>query len=377
MQMKCLGLLIPIFAVQIVAAQLTIRIVKIPANSPLSAEIYCAASCNGWQPNNKAYLFKAVSATEWLLTLPPSNSSISFKCTLGSWATAETDASGNDIPNRNWQWKDKPDTLTISIAGWKMGEKSSAAANVMIMDTAFEMPQLHRKRRIWVYLPPDYATSRKRYPVMYMQDGQNLFDQKTAFSGEWQIDETLNTFSKKGNPVAIIVGIDNGGSKRLQEYAPWMHPTYGGGEGEAYIDFVAFTLKPYIDQHFRTLSSPKNTALAGSSMGGLIATYGALQYPNIFGRAAVLSPSFWFGKDSLLLFINNLNNKTLQQTKIAMVAGEKESASMVTDMQEVQQLLLKKGLKTNQLQLKVDANGQHNESYWRSVFGELYTWLMR
>lgn len=153
------------------------------------------------------------------------------------------------------------------------------------------MPQLDRNRKIWLYLPPDYSTSTKNYPVLYMQDGQNLFDNATSFAGEWQVDETLNSLFAGGDYGAIVVGIENGGGERLNEYSPWNNPSYGGGLGDQYVAFLANTLKPYIDANYRTRPEPQFNALIGSSMGALISTYGATEFPNIFRKVGSLSPA--------------------------------------------------------------------------------------
>ncbi len=159
---------------------------------------------------------------------------------------------------------------------------------------SFIIPQLNRERRIWMYLPPDYEVSNEAYPVVYMHDAQNLFDETTSYSGEWSVDETLDRLFKDKNLKLIVVGIDNGGEKRLDEYSPWKNEKYGGGEGDAYLDFVVNTLKPYIDNNFNTLKDKTNTAIIGSSMGGLISHYAALKYPEVFGKIGVYSPAFWF-----------------------------------------------------------------------------------
>src|SRR5205085_11725242 len=129
-----------------------------------------------------------------------------------------------------------PQIFNLTVLSWEdisgSGPSSTAAANVQVLNTSFFMPQLNRSRKIWLYLPPDYYTTSKTYPVLYMEDGQNLFDNATSFSGEWQIDETLNTLHSQGNYGAIVVGIDNGGGERLNEYSPWVNATYGGGQGD-------------------------------------------------------------------------------------------------------------------------------------------------
>ena len=169
------------------------------------------------------------------------------------------------------------------------------------MDSAFFIPQLNRYRRIWIYLPADYATSQKHYPVLYMHDGQNLFDEATtAYGNEWGVDEILDSLTAKGKPGCIVVGIDNGGAARMSEYNPYEFTWRGGSttekflpQGNQYCSFLATTLKPFIDKKFRTLPAKENTLIAGSSMGGLISYYAALNYPQVFGKAGVFSPAFW------------------------------------------------------------------------------------
>ena len=142
-------------------------------------------------------------------------------------------------------------------------------------------------------MPLDYYTAHKHYPVLYMHDNQNIFDEATAYSRtEWQVDETLNQLHTEGKPSAIIVGINNG-DRRSEEYSPWEHRSIGKPEGKKYAQFVAETLKPYIDSSFRTKPEAKHTGVMGSSMGGLISMYIGLEYPTVFGRVGVFSPSFW------------------------------------------------------------------------------------
>src|SRR5215212_12069243 len=113
-------------------------------------------------------------------------------------------------------------------------------------------PELGNQRDILVYLPPAYDFSQQRYPVIYMHDGQNLFDEATSYNGEWQVDETMEALSQAGYP-AIVVGIPNLGARRIEEYNPFPDPQHGVGQGQAYLAFVVETLKPLIDQEFRTL----------------------------------------------------------------------------------------------------------------------------
>ncbi|NCF68037.1 MAG: alpha/beta hydrolase [Chloroflexi bacterium] len=166
-------------------------------------------------------------------------------------------------------------------------------------------PQLHNGRDIIVYLPPSYNHGSKRYPVLYMHDGQNLFDHETSFAGEWCVDDTLEELAASEGLEAIVVGISNTGPDRLNEYSPFVDPTYGGGHGNQYIAFIANTLKPLVDKHFRTHPQRRKTGIMGSSLGGLISLYAFFRREDIFGFAGVMSPSLWFAKGAIYGYIEN------------------------------------------------------------------------
>lgn len=163
-------------------------------------------------------------------------------------------------------------------------------------------PQLDNQRDILVYLPPEYETSAARYPVIYMHDGQNLFDQATAHDHEWQVDETMQALSGAGYP-AVVVGIPNMDGERIDEYTPFADQRHGGGKGEAYLAFIVETLKPLIDEQFRTLSDRVHTGIVGSSLGGLISLYALFSRPDVFGFAGALSPSLWFAQEAIFPYV--------------------------------------------------------------------------
>lgn len=357
-------------------AQVTLRITSIPNNTPLGATIYLAGSINSWAPGNAAYIMQPDGLGAFQITIPEGTGTVEYKFTRGSWPTVEGNANGGFLPNRSFTFTGNPQTINLSILSWEDlggGNNSTAASNVQILSPSFFMPQLNRNRRIWLYLPPDYFTSTKHYPVLYMKDGQNLFDNQTSFSGEWQVDETLNTLFNQGDYGAIVVGIDNGGSERLNEYSPWVNPQYGGGQGDAYMAFVAETLKPYIDENFRTRPEPEMNALIGSSMGALIATYGACEYPNAFRKIGSFSPAYWFALTPLTTYISSVPN--LNQHRVYFVAGQNESSTMVPNITTIRTAMQNNGLTTSNTFTKIDANGTHTESYWRNEFGAAYQWL--
>ena len=253
-------------------------------------------------------------------------------------------------------------------------KQHTALPNVAVLADSFALPQLGRARRVWVYLPNDYATTAHRYPVLYMQDGQNVFDEYTAFAGEWGVDETLSQLQAEGRTRGcIVVAVDNGGTKRLDEYSPWRNAKYGGGEGAAYARFLVETLKPYVDAHYRTRPDRAHTGIAGSSMGALVAVYAALRYPQLYSRVGVFSPAFWFAKDSLLSFIRQAGPRL--PTRFYFVAGEQESPTMVPYMAEIRNALRATGSALTDLNYGTRPDGQHSEWFWRREFPAAYEWL--
>ena len=293
--------------------KIRIEIKSLPSNSPDNSSIFVAGNFNGWNPQNKNYQFQK-NEKGYFLELSLNEGSYEYKITRGGWDKVECTKEGKDVGNRTLK-ADAEATIEVSVEGWKdlfssssQPRKSTANKNVRVIDTAFFIPQLNRKRRVWIYLPLSYNSSTKKYPVLYMHDGQNVFDDATSFSGEWGVDEALDTLGLKYKE-CIVVGIDNGGDKRLNEYCPYDF-NLGGiaannrsnvGEGGKYVDFLAKTLKPYIDKKYRTLKDSKNTFMAGSSMGGLISMYALLKYPKVFGGAGVFSPAFWVGPKFLMI----------------------------------------------------------------------------
>jgi len=171
---------------------------------------------------------------------------------------------------------------------------------VVIVDD-FASPELNNKRKLRIYLPPSYGeNARKRYPVLYMHDGQNLFDAKTAaYGAEWSVDETANRLIAMGQmDEIIVVGIDNT-PDRIPEYTPCCDPKYGGGRLDAYRRVIVATLKPYIDRTYRTLPQREHTAIMGSSLGGIASVYIAQKEPQVFSKAGGVSSSFWWNQGAL------------------------------------------------------------------------------
>ena len=236
-------------------------------------------------------------------------------------------------------------------------------------------PQLGNERDILVYLPTAYAASDQHYPVVYMHDGQNLFDAYTSFAGEWQVDETLLQLEHEGL-AAIVVGLPNTGENRLNEYSPFAQPGLGGGQGDAYLDFIVQTVKPLIDATFRTLPQREHTMLMGSSMGGLISLYGFFRHPDIFGRAGVMSPALWFARKAIFPYVRQQPHRP---GKIYLDMGTAEypmrgwrmfvprriANPSCVDSRDMRDLLVRLGYREgDSLRYVEDEGAIHNESAW-------------
>lgn len=249
---------------------------------------------------------------------------------------------------------------------------STAQPNVHVLPTPFEIPGLNRERTVRVYLPPGYESSRLRYPVLYMHDGQNLFDDATAYAGEWGVDETLNELAKSRGLRLIVVGIDNGGAERIHELNPWDNPQFGKGEGEQYLAFVVRVLKPWVDQHYRTRPDRRHTAIMGSSMGGLISSYALSHYPDVFGSAGIFSPAYWLAPP---VFADTEAHPPPATARIYFYAGGSESDTMLPDMKRMVAVLERAGLPPRNLEVSIDPVGRHNEAAWRAEFPRAVAWL--
>ena len=249
---------------------------------------------------------------------------------------------------------------------------STASAEVTVLNETFVMPGLNRSRQVRLYLPPGYQSSEKRYPVLYMHDGQNVFDNATAYAGEWEVDETLNTLAAAGQLELIVVAIDNGGEKRMTELNPVDHAEFGKTEGKAYLEFIANTVKPYIDQHYRTLADVEHTGIMGSSMGGLISHYALLQFPQVFGKAGIFSPSYWALGEQVQWFENQ---PVAANARLYFYMGGEEGDTMVPDMKRVYKAALTQGHPTELAQYHLVAEAEHNEAAWRNEFKTAVLWL--
>ncbi len=362
-----------LLAVLSVTGQNTTRfeIKSLPPGHAANSSIYIAGSFNGWNPKNEQYKFNQDAKGNYFLELKLDPGKYEYKITRGGWDKVETKKDGHSIENRSFAVPaDK--TIELVIQEWAdkfpaAPKKSSASKNVYIMAKDFRIKELGTTRRVWIYFPPDYTTTQKHYPVLYMHDGQNVFEDSTSFSGEWGVDEFMDTARQN----CIVVAIDHGGPKRINEYCPYDMEKFGKGEGKQYVDFLVKTLKPYVDRKFRTLRKKENTFIAGSSMGGLISMYAILAYPKTFGGAGVFSPAFWVGPT---IYDDIAKKGEKVKGRIYFYAGKEESETMVSDMLKAFSTM--HAVSKANMTTVIRDDGKHNEPTWRKEFPLFYQWLL-
>jgi len=347
---------------------------NIPALNVSKIHLYIAGNFNNWNPSDTAWELRPAGAGSYRLARAMAKGSYEFKVTRGGWQTVECTAAGKPMENRHLTITNDT-TVAINVAGWQDNfpaaeKKHTASPQVHIISEKFDMPQLGRQRRVWIYLPADYQSSKRKYPVIYMHDGQNLFDAYTSGFGEWGVDEILDKMPAKDE--CIVVGIDHGGEYRITEYDPY-NSKYGKGRGADYVDFMVRTLKPYIDSHYRTKADARHTTIAGSSMGGLISMYAVLKYPDVFGNAGIFSPAFWIAPEIYRLAQRaNLPAKA----RFYFVCGGAESETMVADMRKMAGIIRAKGKSDEKTPVIVVKGAGHNEKQWNGDFPAFYDWLI-
>ena len=255
----------------------------------------------------------------------------------------------------------------------KPEKASTAQPNVLIPTEKLAMPGLDRDRGLRIYVPPDYADHPdRRYPVIYMQDAQNLFDDKTAFAGEWGVDETLNELAKSDGFEAIVVGVDNS-DKRKSELNPYPGPKLKESEGPDYMRFIVEVVKPYIDKTYRTLPDRDHTAIIGSSLGALISHYALQAYPETFSKYGLFSPSYWASPE----LVARAEKQVMPAgTRLYVYCGGKEGDSMEADARAMAATLAHQGPPEN-VTLHIDPKAEHNEKAWRPEFRTAVIWLFQ
>ena len=311
----------------------------------------------------------------------PSGSRAQYKVTRGTWATVEKDAAGKDIANREFVAAATEDAgpQTISIVVQRWGTPTSAKSTItgtLKRHEQISSQFLTRSRNINVWLPPGYEETDKRYPVLYLQDGQNLFDESTAaFGTEWRVDETAtDLIEKREIPSLIIVGIWNT-ADRMDEYTLTKDEQLGrGGRGLDYVRFIVEELKPLIDRTYRTRTDRESTSIGGSSLGGLIAMHACLENPDVFGSCLAFSPSLGWDQERLLQSLQS-GTKWPVNVRLWLSMGTREGRNSESQTQNFARAQrLHQLLSTDAATIKVPVqfheftDASHDEKSWSVQF---------
>ena len=257
-------------------------------------------------------------------------------------------------------------------------ELAAAGPGQLQKHEQFRSRFLTKKRDLIVYLPGIYQKRPNlRFPVLYLEDGQNLFDPATSFipGVYWRVGETADALIAQGliQPL-IIVGIYNTGKQRINEYTPTRDRKLGGGKADKYGRLLVEELKPFIESQYRTEPGPANTGLGGSSLGGLLTIYLGLKYPQIFGKLAVLSPSVWWDRRTILDFA--ASTPLAARPRIWLDVGTKEDTHTVANVTALRDTLHRRGWQDGRnLHFEVFQGAQHNEAAWAERVGPFLQFL--
>lgn len=360
---------------------------KLTIDDPISSDDYISigSNLNDWDPSNQSYALTKLTPTTYQLILDidvsKGNQTIEYKYTIQSftndnpWSKVEKGANNEEIPNRKLIITKESLKRTVVLDTVAMFNSATDKSTVVGHLDVFKlkMTSLDKERTIRVWMPSSYdKKGSRKYPVLYLQDGQNLFDQYTSFSGEWGIDESIESLIETLKIDGfIVVGIDNGGVLRMDEYTPnWIdHEDKLGG---LYGEFIVHTLKPFIDDKYLTLKEKEHTLIGGSSMGGLISFYIGLKYSNTFGSIMAMSSSFQINTpEARQHFIRSLDLSVAP--KLYLDSGYPGDNSEFIDT--VKQELINQGYDESLIYTKKTEGHKHNESAWRARFPEAIKWI--
>lgn len=339
--------------------------------------IYITGNFNKWNPKDYSYQLTQLDPHRYFIEIDDQilPSVVEYKFTKGGWENVELDKYGSITPNRKID-KSIGKTSDI-IEKWRLNWgpfKKEFFPIVEIISEKFYIPQLERYRKVWALLPYDYYTSEKSYPVLYLQDAQNLFNEGSGY-GNWEIDKKLSILAEYGRGDMIVIAIEHGSEERIKEYIFDNDNVANGSEGKKYIRFIADTLKPYVDENYRTKKDRDNTGIGGSSLGALISIYSGFLYPEVYSKLLIFSPSLWVEPNNNFPM---MNFRTPFKTKIYLYGGAQEGSKMVKRIYVFEEYLKrweKKNLFDFEFRTNINPEGTHNEFYWSQEFPRAIEWL--
>ena len=353
------------------------RTLRLTTNTDDDRPIYVTGTFNNWSVGDEAYRMQPSGRPgryRRTFQFDDNGETVEYKYTRGGWEGVELGHYGENALNHRRHTLE-PWLRADEVPNWAspgLEYREELLPQIEIISEAFEIPELIRTRRVAALLPHDYHTSGKRYPVLYLQDGQNLFDDHAPY-GSWGVDKRMASLSGRGMGDLIVIAIDHANSERLSEFTPSFKTTLGSGDGRQYVRFLVERLKPYVDAHFRTRPEPHHTGIGGSSLGGLISIYAGILYPQVYDRLLVFSPSLWV-TPQIPFNLMKLTHKF--RGRIYLYGGEAESKNMVPNMERFRdQLIAQTGSTQLEIRMEVDPLGQHNEARWGREFPKAIEWL--
>lgn len=339
--------------------------------------VFITGNFNNWNPKDDQYKLQQSDASHYFIEIEDEKlaDEIEYKFTKGGWENVELDKYGNITPNR--KAKKILQKTSDTVEKWRLNWgpfKEEFFPTAEVISEKFYIPQLDRYRKIWAVLPYDYYTSDKTYPVLYLQDAQNLFNEGSGF-GNWEIDKKLSILAEYGRGDLIIIAIEHGSEDRIKEYIFDNDHVANGSEGKKYIRFITDTLKPYVDENYRTKKDRDNTGIGGSSLGALISIYSGFLYPEVYSKLLIFSPSLWVEPN------NNFPMMSFRvpfKTKIYLYGGGQEGSKMVKRIHIFEEYLKKwekKNLFDFEFRTSINPEGTHSEFYWSQEFPRAIEWL--
>ena len=339
--------------------------------------VFITGNFNKWNPKDATFVLKNLDNNTYTIEIDDEQlpAIIEYKYTRGGWGNVEIDRFGNITPNRKIKKGDAPNEDIVEKWRINWGPfKEEFSPIVEIISEKFFIPQLNRTRKIWALLPYNYHKTDKTYPVLYLQDAQNLFNEGSAF-GNWEIDKKMSILAEYGRGDVIIIAIENGSEDRIKEYILDNDSITKNAEGKKYIRFLADTLKPYVDSVYRTKPEREFTGIGGSSLGGLISIYSGFLYPEVYSKLLIFSPSLWVNPENNF---PQMNFKNPYEIKVYMYGGEMEGSQMTERIALFEKTLESwENSHSIQFEFKISINdeGKHQEFYWSQEFPRAVEWL--
>ncbi len=340
-----------------------------------SRPVYISGNFNSWRTQDKEFRMERIGNNLYQYEFPSDFAypdELQYKFTKGDWSEVEIGKNDEITSNRSTKLQSR--IINDYVPKWRknwLPFKTNYLPKVLLISDEFEIPQLNKTRKIWALLPHDYDYSSESYPVMYLQDAQNLFNENAQY-GNWEIDKKLAVMAEYKIGKIIIIAIEHAEEDRIKEYNVGK-TVLGKGQGKKYIKFMTETLKPFVDSNFRTKKEREFTGIGGSSMGGLVSIFSGLRYPEVYGKLMIFSPSLWV-VPKLKIKSDSTENS---DTKIYLYAGGDESATMIEHIQEFKKNIIASEFIKDKLKINLSINmeGKHSETYWSDEFPKAIEWL--